>query len=247
MIKKILFFSLFATGLLFFSIKPTIAACDPTIIETPSGTSDINTVFTILVTGLEKNRLVATRLVISGPTSKTVSIPYTDKFQYELGKVKIGTYVVKVERETSRHIFTTLCSRSFYVGDVGTKPGKAYNPCEALPPDSDEKNECQDCLKGEGKYTDKIGSWTALGCIPTDPDKLVMWILQAAINIVGGIAFLLILFGSFKVATSSGNPESLNEGKDIIFAALAGLLFIVFSVVLLKIIGSDILQIPGFQ
>lgn len=57
----------------------------------------------------------------------------------------------------------------------------------------------------------------------------------------------MILFGSFKIVTSSGNPEALNEGKEIIFAAIAGLLFIILSMVILKIIGADILQIPGFS
>lgn len=110
-----------------------------------------------------------------------------------------------------------------------------------------EYADCNQCAT-DGKPPEYgPGSWSALGCIPTGPEKFIQWLLNNAINIVGGLAFLMILFGSFKVATSSGNPESLNEGKEIIFAALAGLLFIVFSVILLKIIGHDILQIPGFQ
>lgn len=126
----------------------------------------------------------------------------------------------------------------------------ATGPCSSIDKDKNktELDKCLGCITGEPvKDPNYPGSWSALGCIPTDPQKFIQWLLNNAINIVGGIAFLLVLFGSFKVATSSGNPEALNEGKDIIFAALAGLLFIVFSVVLLKIIGADILQIPGFE
>lgn len=92
----------------------------------------------------------------------------------------------------------------------------------------------------------KTGIITALGCIPTKPQQLVNWILKNAIGIGGGIAFLLITFGIFTIITSGGNPEKLNKGKDIIVSAITGLLMIIFSVVLLQIIGVDILAIPGF-
>jgi len=62
----------------------------------------------------------------------------------------------------------------------------------------------------------------------------------------GGIALLMIIFGAFQMMTSAGNPEKLNEGKELVSAAVAGLMFIIFSVFLLKLIGQDILAIPGF-
>lgn len=86
---------------------------------------------------------------------------------------------------------------------------------------------------------------TALGCVSTDPSTFVGTLLGWAIGIAGGIAFLLIVFGGFQVVTSSGDPEKLNNGKEIIVSAMAGVLMIVFSVILLKIIGVDILHIPG--
>lgn len=65
-------------------------------------------------------------------------------------------------------------------------------------------------------------------------------------GIAGGIAFLLILFGGFQIITSAGNPEQLNAGKELISSAIAGLLLIIFSILLLKIIGFNILGIPDF-
>jgi hypothetical protein len=87
---------------------------------------------------------------------------------------------------------------------------------------------------------------TALGCIPTDPQGLVVWILRNAILMGGGIAFLLSIWGGATILLSAGNPEKLNEGREIITSALSGLLFIVFSVFLLRLIGVQILGIPGF-
>ena len=88
---------------------------------------------------------------------------------------------------------------------------------------------------------------TALGCIPTEPENLVKWILKYAILMGGGIAFLLSVFGGVSIILAGGNPEKINAGKEIIGSALTGLLFIIFSVFLLRFIGYDILQLPGFS
>ena len=88
---------------------------------------------------------------------------------------------------------------------------------------------------------------TGLGCIPTEPAELVKWILKYAILMGGGIAFLLSLFGGVSIILAGGNPEKINAGKEIIGSALTGLLFIIFSVFLLRFIGLDILQLPGFK
>lgn len=84
---------------------------------------------------------------------------------------------------------------------------------------------------------------TALGDIPTEPAALVRWILGWAISIGGGIAVLLSLWGGVTIILAGGNPEKINEGKEIITSAISGILFIVFSVFLLRFIGVDILGI----
>lgn len=88
---------------------------------------------------------------------------------------------------------------------------------------------------------------TALGCIPTENlTEFVKWALRWAIGIGGGIAFLLILWSGFQIMTSSGNPDKLKAGQEQLTAAISGLLFLIFSVFLLRLIGVDILQLPGF-
>lgn len=88
---------------------------------------------------------------------------------------------------------------------------------------------------------------TALGCIQIDSmDNFLKNILGKVIFVASGIAFLLMAFGAFQVLTSAGSPEKVKAGSELITSALSGLLFIIFSVFLLKLIGVDILQIPGF-
>ncbi|MDO8451236.1 MAG: hypothetical protein Q7S76_00005, partial [bacterium] len=102
-----------------------------------------------------------------------------------------------------------------------------------------DSGSCEDCFRGGG-------SWSALGCIPADPQGFVKAVLGLGISTAGGIAFLLILFGAFQILTSSGNPERMNAGRELVTAAISGLLLIIFSVFLLRLIGFTILGIPGF-
>jgi hypothetical protein len=88
---------------------------------------------------------------------------------------------------------------------------------------------------------------TAIGCLPTDFGGFVGIVLKFGMGIAGGIAFLLILLGGFQIITSAGNPEQLNAGKELVSSAVTGLLLIIFSVFFLKIIGVDILGIPGWS
>ena len=103
-----------------------------------------------------------------------------------------------------------------------------------------KQSECESCM-GAG-----TASWTAFGCIQTDPQQFIGEILRIGIGVGGGIAFLLILFGGFQIMTSAGNPEQLTAGREVIGSAITGLLLIIFSIFLLRLIGYNILEIPGF-
>lgn len=88
---------------------------------------------------------------------------------------------------------------------------------------------------------------TAIGCIPIqDTNSFLGFILKWAIGIGGGIAFLLIVYAGFMIMTSSGNPERIKAGQELLTSAIAGLILLIFSIFILKIIGVDILGIPGF-
>ena len=89
--------------------------------------------------------------------------------------------------------------------------------------------------------------FTGIGCIHTAPDWLASGLLDAAIKMGGGVAFIFLLIGAFHLITSGGEPEHIEHAKEQITAAIAGLLLIVFSVVILRVVGIDILGIPGFE
>lgn len=91
-----------------------------------------------------------------------------------------------------------------------------------------------------------VGVMTAVGCIPTQPKAFIQGILKFVTFASGGIALILMFIGAFNMVASAGNPENLKKANDQFVNAVIGLLFILFSVLLLQVIGADILDIPGF-
>lgn len=87
---------------------------------------------------------------------------------------------------------------------------------------------------------------TALGCIPVTIDKFTPALLKFLIGIAGGAALILMIVGAVMVMTGGSNPEQVQRGKEVFTGAIIGLLFTIFSVVVLQIIAGDIIQLPGF-
>lgn len=115
--------------------------------------------------------------------------------------------------------------------------------------DDDGDQEIVDICRGDKDCLgclDREGSWTALGCIPTDPRELVKWIFPFLLGLGGLSAFALIVFSGIQILTSGGNPEKIQGAKETITSAVTGLLFIILSLFLLRLIGGNILDLPGF-
>jgi len=103
----------------------------------------------------------------------------------------------------------------------------------------DTTGECSGCLNRGGIYT-------AFGCFTGDADEFTSQILKFAVGIAGGVSFLMLIYGAFLYTISAGDPKALDNAKGTISGALTGLIFIIFSVILLNMIGFQILQLPGF-
>jgi len=91
------------------------------------------------------------------------------------------------------------------------------------------------CLGGEGGFTEQGAA-----------GSVVQSLLNIVFSMIGGIAFLYLLYGAFVIATSQAHPERLNYGKRVVYGAIAGLIFTLGSVFIVKFIASGILKIPGF-
>lgn len=132
-------------------------------------------------------------------------------------------------------------------------PGASKTPaCDpANPQIQDERNNepglrdrffaCVRCVGANNTWTD------SLGCVETTASGLFTRILQIALGVVGGITLLRLIILGYQYNFSDKKADIKTAAKDVI-ATLGGLLLILFSVVLLRIIGVNILDIvpPGF-
>lgn len=87
---------------------------------------------------------------------------------------------------------------------------------------------------------------TALGCIPYTRDAFVGALLSFIVGIAGAIALVTMLVATIQMMTAGGNAKQLQKGKELFASAIVGLLFLIFSVSLLRLIAGDIIKLPGF-
>ncbi|OGF99449.1 hypothetical protein A2Y99_00240 [Candidatus Gottesmanbacteria bacterium RBG_13_37_7] len=153
---------------------------------------------------------------------------------FTLGVQNISAYDATPPLLTWEPLGPLTCDNCGWCPPVDTNPDK--------PPDW---QSCNNCLYPSG-IPAPDHYYTFIGCMSTQPGEFTKSVLQLVFNIVGGIAFISILVGSFKVLTSGGNPEKLKSGKNIITSSIIGLLLVLFSAFILRLIGYDILKIPGF-
>lgn len=111
---------------------------------------------------------------------------------------------------------------------------------------------CCNILPGSGSsyFGEEIckgkGINTAIGCLLVEnTNDTSEFLLKWAVGVGAGIAFLLMVFGGIMMITGSGNPKRIQAGKELFAGAASGLLLIIASVFILRIVGVEILGIPG--
>jgi len=182
-----------------------------------------------------------------------------------LPKAEVGDYLIKINEQVNEgnNIVGNDCSAGYTYYTLGVRIRKGGGSFDknpdgslALIPDPNgtdlQGNEetfptpplpCL-TLSQEGGGCDTVE--TAIGAINTNATGFIKSIFSLILGLSGGIALLLIIFSGYKLMAARGNPEALTEARDQLISAIIGLLFIIFSLVILQIIGVDILKIPGF-
>lgn len=207
------------------------------------------------------------QLSITGTAKKDLKLNVDSNgivFPITIGRLNPGNYTATLQKkgieylggDSISYLFKdTNCKYSLDIAAVGSqgsfsqigKPGPAGDTT-TVPQDKCKDKDNEECSKAGGEPCDNnTGFKTAIGCIHTNPAALVKDFLTFAIGIGGGVAFMMMLLGAFQMMTSGGNPQNLQGGRDVFQNAIIGLLFIIFSILLMKIIGIDILSIPGFK
>ncbi len=181
------------------------------------------------------------------------SINKSGPFQVTRTPLSIGKYTVQITAFISQG-YPVTCTKQFNVC-VDDEPGcsSVVQPTPSAPSiqfdlckqagSEEQFLKCSSCLGTEG---DVKGIWTAVGCIKTEPQAIIQTVVRIGISIGGGIALLMTLVGGFMLTTSQGDPKRVQEGKEMITSSVIGIIFVLFSVVILQFIGVTILRLPGF-
>lgn len=137
---------------------------------------------------------------------------------------------------------------------IGGDPGTSSCRCEAVAlvtgleglcknVSPSEQGDCVACVSDSD-----VGIWTGLGCVRVgDENSFVQNLLGIGVSIGGGLSLLCIMYASFMLQQSQGNPEKLKKSRELVISCIMGLLLIVFSIFILRFIGYTILRIPGFS
>ena len=105
---------------------------------------------------------------------------------------------------------------------------------------SAERKACLNCFENGGV-------WSALGCIYYSWNDFASKTLFGLVLALAGLfALSCIIYTSIRIQISRGNPEIIKKAQDTLTSCIVGLLLIIFSVFILKVIGVDILRIPNF-
>lgn len=88
---------------------------------------------------------------------------------------------------------------------------------------------------------------TSIGSIDVDPIGFITRIFSIVLSIGGLGAMILIIYSGYRLLISRGDKEKIQGARETMTAAIVGLLFIVFSLVILSVIAGDILKVPGFS
>lgn len=133
-------------------------------------------------------------------------------------------------------------------GERKCVPEKASAICERYIDDEnyDAYSKCDTCMKQNLDFGKSNKFYSAIGCIDTSFEGIIGQVFTLGIGAAGMIALGCIIYSAFIMQTSMGNPEQLQKAQENVTSCITGLILIILSIFILRVLGVDILRIPGF-
>lgn len=188
-------------------------------------------------------------LVLSGFSKPKVdNVDISDQIKFE----QVYTFAFQYTGDTTGYCEAPVAIGKNVVIPPTTPKGYNSDLCTQVP-SGPERNSCYACSypgftpgNGAQPFRAPEAIWSSLGCIPTSSGGIVTQLIKIALGLAGTAAILMILAGGFLLSVSQGDTKRVGEAKELITSAVIGLLFIIFSITLLRFIGVTIFQLPGF-
>lgn len=181
-----------------------------------------------------------------------------DEAGTQLLEIDLGQYGIGATPTAAPRIAT--CNKCGYCKGNTKQPGDLQQCMKCLYPDYVDKID--DTLKVDPIKNQPVQPLTGryysqIGCIdvgiagfrdPTAAGGVLNIILSRLLfPITGVLSILSLIYGSFLLITAQDNPEQIDRGKKWIYGAIVGVVFTFGAILLIRIIGGDILKIPGLD
>lgn len=122
--------------------------------------------------------------------------------------------------------------------------------CESVPDEHKCGNSsltCRDLCYQCSTKDSLAGIWTGIGCFPTNVTDLAKTVFNMFSGLLGLFIFYCIISNGLKVMISRDSADAMKKAQEAITSCIVGLLVLVFSVLFLRIVGVDILKLPGWS
>lgn len=137
-------------------------------------------------------------------------------------KVEIKQYIDDPNKEDIKGLMT-------YFDKLGASGATSIFPCNIGSVVQNNPSKCE-----------------AVDTIPIDPLGFIMKLFTIGLSVAGIGALILIIVSGYRILMSRGNPDTIKSARETLTSAIVGLIFLIFSIVILSVIAGDILKIPGF-
>ncbi|RMD77192.1 hypothetical protein D6810_01720 [Candidatus Dojkabacteria bacterium] len=91
------------------------------------------------------------------------------------------------------------------------------------------------------KCVEQGGVWTAIGCVDPSPLGIITGVIRIIFGVVGGIALVLLIIAGLQYM--KGEEEAVKKARENLIQLFTGLVVLIFSIVILRIIGINILDV----
>jgi hypothetical protein len=85
------------------------------------------------------------------------------------------------------------------------------------------------------------GVWTGIGCTDTTPSGLITGLIRIVYGVMGGVALVMLIYAG--VMYQTGNEANVKRARETIIQTVTGLIVLTFSILILRIIGINVLDI----
>lgn len=85
------------------------------------------------------------------------------------------------------------------------------------------------------------GIYTAIGCVDPTPIGLITGLIRIALGVIGGVALLQLIYVGIQYQL--GDEAKIKEARSRLIATITGVAVLVFSILILRIIGVNVLDI----